>query len=137
MKATVDANILFSCLIKDGFSRKIWFSPSVNLYAPAFILHEFKKYTPMLLEKYHVGNREDFSIIAKKLLGTIKFVPDNDLTPFIPAANSLLSDKKDILYLACALKEDTEIWSNDKGFKKQHRIVARNTEEMIEEFGML
>ena len=136
MKATVDANILFSCIIKEGKSRRLWFSPSINLYAPAFILEEFKKYAPLLLEKY-AGKPADFAGIAEKLLGAVEFVTDNELIPFLPAANSLLEDKKDILYLACAIKKDTIIWSNDKGFKRQHRIAAMNTAEMMEEFGML
>src|SRR3989344_3158718 len=130
MKVTVDANILFSCLIKEGTSRRVWFSPSINLYAPAFILQEFKKYYPELLEKYG-GEQAEFAGIAEKLLGIVEFVPDNELVPFLPAANSLLQDKKDILYIACALKEDTPIWSNDKGFKKQNRVPAMNTAEMI------
>lgn len=136
MKVTVDANILFSGLIKEGTTRRIWLSPSINLYAPAFILEEFKKYTPMLLEKY-AGKKEDFAGMAKKLLGVIEFVPDEELKPFLPAAASLLQDEKDILYLACALRQDTCIWSNDKGFKKQRRIAVMNTAEMIQETGML
>ena len=136
MKVTVDANILFSCLIKDGKSRRVWLSPSITLYAPAFILKEFKKYTPLLLEKYG-GSPADFAAMAQKLLGIVEFIPDNELVPFLPAANSLLQDKKDLLYIACALKEDTIIWSNDLGFKKQRRIVAMDTAQMIEEFGML
>ncbi len=136
MKVTVDANILFSCLIKEGMPRRVWFSPSINLYAPAFVLHEFKKYSPALLGKCG-GKREGFASIAEKLLEIVEFIPDNELVPFLPGANSLLRDKKDVLYLACALKEGTPIWSNDKGFKKQNRVRTMNTAEMIEEIGML
>jgi len=136
MRITVDANILFSCLIKDGMSRRVWMSPSINLYAPEFILQEFKKYAPLLLKKFG-GRQEDFESIAEKLLGIVEFVPDGELIPFLPAANSLLQDKKDLLYLACALREDTAIWSNDLGFKRQQRVAVKNTAEMIGEFGSL
>ena len=136
MKVTVDANVLFSCLIKDGVTRHVWFSPSINLYAPEFLVDEFKKYGPLLLKKYG-GGQENFTALSEKILGIVEFTQDKDLAPFLPAASSLLQDKKDVLYLACALREDTIIWSNDKGFKKQRRIEVKNTAEMVEEFGML
>ncbi|MBU2099761.1 hypothetical protein KKB11_00845, partial [Candidatus Micrarchaeota archaeon] len=67
----------------------------------------------------------------------INFISDQELKPFMPASASLIKDPKDWLYIACALKEDTIIWCNDKGFKKQERIKTLTTTEMKEEFGSL
>ena len=136
MRATIDANILFSALIKKGLTRKIWFGPEMNLYAPRFLLVEFQKYSSFLQKKFR-GSGEEFKLLSQKLLSQIKFVLDEELKPFLPAAASLIKDPKDWLYLACALKEDTVIWSNDRGFKKQGRVKIFSTAEMKEEIGTL
>lgn len=44
MKLVVDANILFSCLIKEGKTIELFLNPFLKLYAPEFILREFEKY---------------------------------------------------------------------------------------------
>ncbi len=136
MKVTVDANILFSAVLKPGSTRRIWFNLDFKLYAPTFILTEFKKHRQYLFEKSRLSE-EEFTNVAGKIFSQTHFMEDNELTPFVPAAASLLQDPLDWLYLACALKEDTVIWSNDLGFKKQNRIKVYSTEEMLKEFGLL
>ena len=136
MKVTADANILFSALLKKGKTRKIWFNPEIELFVPLFILKEFQKYKQYLQKKSDLKEKE-FNVLCEKLLSQVLFVKDSELKPYLPAASSLLKDAKDLLYLACALKEDTIIWSEDKGFKKQNRIKTLTTKEMAEEFGEL
>lgn len=136
MKITIDANIFFSALLRKGITRKIWFSPEIELYAPRFLLTEFHKYRSFLQKKFN-GAPEEFRLLSQKLLSQVKFISDQQLKPFLPASASLTKDPKDWLYVACSLREDTIIWSNDKGFKKQERIKTFTTTEMKEEFGML
>ncbi|MFH1587862.1 MAG: PIN domain-containing protein [Candidatus Diapherotrites archaeon] len=136
MRVTVDANILFSALIKKGQTRKVWFNPEIELCAPEFLLKEFLKYREYLQKKAS-GTPKEFQDISETLFSQVFFIPDSELKPFLPAAAFLSNDAKDWLYLACALKEDTIIWSNDKEFKKQKRIKIKSTKEMIEETGML
>ncbi|MDD5163225.1 MAG: PIN domain-containing protein [Candidatus ainarchaeum sp.] len=136
MKATVDANVFFSALLKKGETRRIWFNPEIELYAPAFILAEFRKYSGYLMKKSSLAE-EDFFALAEKLFLQVSFVDDKELKPFLPAAASLSEDLKDWLYLACALKEDTIIWSEDKEFKKQNRVRVLTIQEMLKEFGGL
>ena len=136
MKVTVDANILFACLIKDGETRRLWFHPELKLFAPRFIFAEFFKYRK-LLEKKFGSKLGDFGPVLDLVISQVELVSDSELTPFLPASVFLINDSKDWLYLACALKEDTILWSNDKGFKKQKRIKTKTTTEMIKEFGIL
>ena len=136
MKVTVDANILFSAVIMKGNTRMIWFNLGLELYSPIFIFDEFQKYRNYLFEKSKL-NTEEFLSVSNKIFSRTTFVSDENLKPFMPAAASLVSDEKDWLYVACALKEDTAIWSNDKGFKNQRRIKVYTTTEMIKEFGLL
>ncbi|MEW6295525.1 MAG: PIN domain-containing protein [Candidatus Diapherotrites archaeon] len=136
MKVTVDANILFSALLRKGITRKIWFVPEIELYAPKFLLIELQKYWAFLQKKFN-GPKEEFIVLLEKLVSQVRFIPDHQLKPFLPAAAFLSKDAKDWLYLACALEEDTIIWSNDKGFKTQTRVKILTTEEMKKEFGVL
>ncbi|MFH1586674.1 MAG: PIN domain-containing protein [Candidatus Diapherotrites archaeon] len=136
MRVTVDANILFSALLRKGITRKIWFGLEMELFAPRFLLEEFQKYKGYLQNKFK-GTREEFLDLSQKLLSQVKLVSDGDLKPFLPASASLTNDPKDWIYLACALKEDTLIWSDDKEFKSQKRIRILSTPEMKEEFGLL
>ena len=136
MKVTVDANILFSALLKKSLTRRIWFVPEIRLFAPRFLLREFQKYASYLEKKYQ-GNTAEFQSLCEKLLDQVVFVQDDELKPYMPAAASLSNDPKDWLYLACALKEDTIIWSDDREFKKQARIETKTTQEMKEEVGLL
>ncbi len=136
MKATADANILFACLIKNGETRKIWFNPKLKLYAPAYIINEFLKYKNQL-EKKSALNNQAFEKLLHNAIAQLNLVPDSELNPFLTAAKTLSKDSKDWLYLACALKEDTIIWSNDKEFKNQSRIKIRTTTELMDEAGHL
>jgi predicted nucleic acid-binding protein len=136
MRIVVDANVLFSALLKDSLTREIWFSSGLTLYSTKFMLVELSKYKSYLLGKY-AGKEEDFNNLTIKLLSKVKFVDDSKLTPFLPAAESLISDEKDQLYIALALKVDAPIWSNDAGFKKQRRVRAYSTSELAKESGIL
>ncbi len=136
MKVTIDANILFSCLIKDSQTRKLFFSPELSIFAPQFISEELIKYLPELRAKSKLSETE-FLVLLDKIFGQIKIIPDKDLAPFLPAAASLLKDPKDLLYISCALSEDTIIWTNDKGFKVQSRVKALTTEELSQMVGTL
>ena len=109
MKATVDANILFSSLIKRGITRRIWFEPELILYSPKFIYDELYKYENFLFKKFS-GTKEEFEELSKKLLSKIRIIAHEELVPYMPASKSLIKDEKDLIYLACALKEDTSIW---------------------------
>ena len=136
MNITVDANILFACLIKDSDTRKLFFSPKFELYAPVFMLRELQKYFPIIKKKSGLSDF-DFSNLVARVLVQITIIDDSNLSPFVVAAASLIKDKKDWLYLACALYKDTVIWSNDKGFKNQSRVRVFTTHEMLDEAGHL
>ncbi|MBS3057760.1 MAG: hypothetical protein J4415_03995 [Candidatus Diapherotrites archaeon] len=136
MKVTADADILFSALLRKGETRRIWFYPEIEIYAPKSLLEEFKKYTPYLKNKF-AGDEKDFLIITEKLISQVSFIEDAELEPFLPAAASLSNDPKDWFYIACALRENTAIWSNDKHFRTQGRIKTMTTQEMMKNFGRL
>jgi len=136
MKITADANIFFAALIKDSTTRKLWFNGALKLFAPEFLMQEFFKHTAAVKKKFS-GTPEEFETLVEELLNQVELIPDKELVPFLPAVASLVSDEKDWLYAACALKEDTAIWSHDKELKKQTRIQIYTTSELIEKTGTL
>lgn len=136
MKVTVDANVLFACLIKESATRRLFFNPALALYAPEFIVDELLKHVLMIQERSGLGKEELHRLIIK-VFGQLTLVPDDALKPFLPAAASLVDDPKDWLYVSCALYGDTAIWSNDTDFGPQKRVKIFTTKELVELLGAL
>ncbi|MBU0535516.1 MAG: hypothetical protein KKE20_01020 [Nanoarchaeota archaeon] len=53
MDLVIDANILFSALIKDSLTAELIFEENLRLYAPEFFIQEFMKYEDLILCKMH------------------------------------------------------------------------------------
>ncbi len=136
MRVTVDANVLFACLIKSGETRRMWFHPKIGMFAPGFIISEFMKYRAHVEKKSKLG-KVDFEKLLENIVSEITIIEDRELLPYLPAAVSLISDSGDQIYLACALHANTAIWSNDMGFKKQGRVRVFTTQEIMQEAGYL
>ncbi len=136
MKVTVDANVLFACIIKDSMTRRLFFNPALSLFAPEFIVNEFVRHVAEIKEKSGLSEEELHGLL-EKVLGQLVLIPDNVLKPFLPAAAGLVDDPKDWLYIACALHEDTVIWSHDQDFGAQRRITIITTKELMDIVGSL
>lgn len=135
MKLVVDANVLFAALLKDGGTRKLLFDPRVTLIAPRFIAEEFLLKKPELLRKAGCLEKELDAMLAT-LLEKITLANDEQLKPFLPAAASLTTDRKDWLYLAAALYANAELWSHDKQMTRQARVKCWSTKELMEKLGL-
>ena len=136
MKVTVDANILFACLIKDSTTRRLFFNPALTLFAPEFIVDELLRHIFEIQEKSGLSEDKLHRLVVK-VFGQLTLVLDKSLKPFVPAAASLVDDPKDWLYLSCALHGDTAIWSNDNDFSPQKRVKAYTTKELVALVGAL
>lgn len=132
MKVTIDANVLFSALIKDGFTRTLMIKSDFTLYAPEFILIELNKYEDYLLKKSKL-DVQTFNEVKETLLRRVTLVSGEVLRPYLTPASTLITDEKDWLYLACALKENTIIWSDDPDFKEQNRVIVKTLQELAKE----
>ena len=136
MRVTVDANILFACLIKDSTTRRLVLNPTLTLFAPEFLKDELAAHVIEIKEKSGMNDEELLRMI-QKVFAQVIFVPDKDLKPFLHPAVSLIADPKDWLYLACALYGDTVIWSNDNDFGPQTRVRVLKTKELMSIVGSL
>ena len=133
MEAVIDANELFSLLIRGSHSSEtILFSDRIVLIAPEFLLEEFKKNREEILKKTHKTDM-DFVRLLSVYKRRITFVPKEEFTDCLDEAISLLPDHpKDAPYLALALKRNAFIWSEDKALKRQSKICIRTTKEFAE-----
>ncbi|MFH1199442.1 MAG: PIN domain-containing protein [Candidatus Micrarchaeota archaeon] len=128
MQLVVDANVLFSALLKAGMTRRLLFDRRLSLYAPRLLLEEFGKYAAELQKRSRLPKKE-FVELSKMLLSRIHWVPDSEINPFLPAARHLCSDEKDVPYLACALAAGAELWSRDRDLL-QPRVKVWETAQL-------
>lgn len=126
----VDANILFSALIKNSITAKLLFEDGLNLFTPDFIIEEFVKYEYILLNKTS-RTKEEFIQIMHMLKDIITVVPKEEYSGLMAEAEAISPDKKDILYFALALKLRCGIWSNDKRLMNQEKVKVYPTSEVI------
>lgn len=134
MDLVVDANILFSVLIKRGKTEEIMFDSVFHLFAPEFIFEEFMKYRSYIIKK--TGRTEnEFNRLIEILKKRIKIISNEEIEKFIHKAKKICPDKKDIDYFALALRLNCALWSNDKELKNQNIILVYSTHELLKIFG--
>lgn len=131
MKLIVDANVLFSALIKDGLTAELLISDKLQLFAPEFLFTEFAKYKELILRKTH-RNEEEFNNFLEILKEQIYIVPKKEIMPFMDEADKISPDPKDTIYLGLAIALKSNIWSNDKKLKQgQTKVKVFSTEELL------
>jgi len=131
MILVIDANILFSALIKNSVTTEIILEGDVQLFAPEFIIQEFFKYEELIMNKTN-RTREEIVTIMHQLKDLINVVPQEEYSKFIKKAELISPDEKDVMYFALALKLNCGIWSNDKKLKEQKDIQIYSIKEILE-----
>ena len=131
----VDANVLFSALMKNSLTAELIFEEDLLLSTPEFIITEFFKYEDLILKKTH-RTKEDFIQNMHMLKDIITVVPQEEYSKFIEEAKKFSPDPKDVLYLALALKLKCAVWSNDKKLKTQDKVKIYSTEELKNELNL-
>lgn len=127
----VDANILFSALIKDSLTAELIFNENLQLYSCDFIIEEFFKYEKEIMNKTH-RTREQFITIMHQLKYIISVIPKEEYSYLIAEAEKFSPDSNDVLYFALAIKLNGSLWSNDKQLKeKQNKVIVYSTEDLL------
>lgn len=129
MQLVVDANILFSALIKDAKTRKLMANKQVELFAPEFIKEELSKYDSEIMKKANLSGA-DFEKSKRALIDLITTVELDIYMPFLEEAKKTIFDEKDSPYLALCIAKKIPLWSNDKELKKQKIVMVYNTMEI-------
>lgn len=129
MEFVVDANTLFSALIKISATSDLIVDNSLMLYSVEFLFTEFEKYKDLIKEKTERTD-EEFKRFMEIIERRIKLIPYEEFEPFMEEAEKISPDPKDTQYFALALKLKCGIWSNDKKLKQQDKIKIYSTEEI-------
>lgn len=133
MKVVIDANILFSALIKDSINAGLIFHKELEVCSPCFLLEELQKYEKILLGKSH-RTSNDFDEFLDSVKESIELVQGGET--FKKEAKEISPDRDDWSYFATAMMLGVPIWSNDKALKKQDRIKVINTGELLKELSL-
>ena len=131
MRLIVDANVIFSLLIKEGKTADLFFNLGCHLYAPEFLLEEFRVHKQEILEKTK-RSEENFNKIFRILLKVLNIFPTCELEDKLEEASKISPDIDDVAYFAMALKLKCPIWSNDKRLKEQNKVKIYSTEDIID-----
>jgi predicted nucleic acid-binding protein len=133
MKLVVDANVIFACLIKQGWLFDfIHLLPKRNfeLYSPEYILEETNGRIDRLMS-FSGLSKTELKYLIKLLFKNIKVVSKKKYEMFSNEAQKLLpGHSKDIPYFALALSLNSAIWSNEKRFKQQSCVEIFSTDEL-------
>jgi len=124
VRIVLDANRLFSALLRDGSTRRTLYDTSATLFAPAFLKAELEKHRAELQRRSGLSV-EDLGRLVEEIFAQVEWVPDEIIGPHVPAALAALGavDPDDVPYLAAALAVEADaIWSEDKGFDEQSLV---------------
>ena len=131
MLLVLDANILFSILIRMSRTLELLLNSKLEIVSPDFILDEFIKHKDEISNKSGLDYSQLLTSIV--LLGEkISFVAVEEYKTFLPRAVEISPDKDDVDYFVLALKLNCAIWSNDKNLKDQDKIKIYSTQELVE-----
>ncbi len=133
MDLVVDANIIFSALIRHSVTAKLLFVDNLHLYAPEFLLDEVQKHRKYLSNKTH-RSKEEFESIFEVFKRRIVFIPEDYFNSYLEKADKISPDPDDSIYFAAALRMNISIWSNEKRLKRQDKIKIYTTQELYDMF---
>ncbi len=133
MRLVVDANILFSSLIKDSTTRRIIMLDDINLYTPEYVFIELEKHIDSIQKKSKL-NRKSIELLLEIIMTNINVIPIDEYKKYIPEAFKIMKDidENDTAFLAVALSLKVDgIWSNDPDFSKQDKIKTYTTKDLV------
>ena len=130
MKLVADANILFSALIKDSVTRRLFFEEGLEIYAPEYLFEEFAEHREEIIQKTHRSEAEFWEVMGI-LKSRIIIVQFSEFEMFMEKAQGVSPDKDDAAYFAAAFAIKGAIWSNDRNLKDQTAVRVLNTAEVV------
>ncbi|PIN74282.1 hypothetical protein COV20_01545 [Candidatus Woesearchaeota archaeon CG10_big_fil_rev_8_21_14_0_10_45_16] len=135
MRVVIDANILIAMLVKPGLPIDLFFDTRLSLLAPRLLFEELESHKEEILQKSGF-TKEEFDWLFLVLKHNITVVSEQDFLQCREEAVSVCPDPKDVIYFALALYQKCPIWSNEKGLKKQEKVIVYAMHDLISLFGL-
>jgi predicted nucleic acid-binding protein len=128
----VDANILFSALLKDGTTRRLLLHGGLDLHTPGHIWDEFARNRDFLVKKSG-ATRASFDLLVDALRDRIADVPLPLVQARMDEAQSHLApkDRLDAPYVAACLALGAMLWTRDKRLKARAPVRVVTTEDVV------
>ena len=126
MRLVVDANVIISALIADSKTRELIVTLDPDLLTPQFVHDEIENYEELIVEKSGM-TPDRVTQFLDLLFQYIDVVPASEFYPYIEEADAAIgdTDPDDVLYVACALTTDADIWSDDSKYRHRWRGHTR------------
>ncbi len=134
MLLVVDANVVFSALLKGGKTLDIFLLnrgyKRFEFVAPEFLMVELKNHADEIVRRtgLSIGKLGKVLTFLEK---EIEFVPFEDFTEMYEEAEQISPDPDDVQYFALALKLKRAIWSNDRALKRQSAVEVLSTGDVL------
>tara|TARA_Y100000310_G_scaffold336553_1_gene421413 strand:- start:192 stop:608 length:417 start_codon:yes stop_codon:yes gene_type:complete len=131
MRLVVDTNIIISALLKDSLTRKILTRGNLELLTLDFSIEEIGKYKNHLIRKAGI-TEEIFEHVLDSIKDKMEIVIDDVVLLKMEEASNIMDkiDPDDTPFIAAALATKSNIWSDDKHFKKQNKVKVWQTEKL-------
>jgi len=130
MDLIVDANVLFSALIRKGETSRLILNERLHLYAPEFIFDEFEKYRDLILKKTHRSQME-FDEVLSIYTERIETIPMEEIIREMEQVKEFSPDVKDDPYLAAAILIGAGLWTNDSKLRDQDVVPIHSTSDLV------
>lgn len=126
-RVVVDANIVFSALMKDSLTRRLILTTPTELYAPEMLMQEVKKYKEKIL-KFSKLPEHAYELLLALIEESIIIIPKQQYAYNMDKVQS--PDPDDAEYLALAMTLNCPLWSNDNALTQQKAITILSTQEI-------
>ncbi len=135
MRLVVDANVFIAAFLKNALTRELLLDERADLATPEYGLIE----TRVILQQPKVLKRlrlspGDFEWLWSILTARVEVIPQSDYQSAMQEARLLIADPKDVPYLACALRLELAVWSNDPHFQApavKQRVAVFTTTDLL------
>lgn len=127
----MDANVLFSALLREGTTRHLILHAGLDLHTPADLWEEFERNRAYLVGKSG-ASEGSFDLLLEALRARIADVPMEVIRPHLNVALRRLgpADRLDAPYVAAALAIEGAVWSHDKRLARKARVRVVTTAEL-------
>lgn len=137
MLLVVDANIVFSSLIRRGNPFKVFEANKIfktfEFIAPEFLFTEIGEKLDKISAETKLSKQELLDVLSF-IKEQIEFIPSSEFLDKMPEAMKL--NFKDSPYLALALKLNCLIFSGDKKLGEQRRIEVLSPKQLLDMLGL-
>lgn len=134
MRLVLDTNIVLKALIKDSVVRGMLLRSPHEFVIPDHAIEETKKHMDVIASKSGLAEKE-IDAILHALPINVEVIPAAKVASKMRDAEAAMSpiDASDVPFVAACLSANCDgIWSDDKDFKRQHKVRVWTTKEVLE-----